>query len=379
MKRTIGVIVAFIVFVAGAMLLTGCGSKKVVEQPQPVETNGVVTTTPVVEEPQIGKPWIQVLTAGVFITTTNTPSTTLQTGDELNEGTQVETNATGLANIVFPDGSVARLDSNTRVVISVGSYNKTDKTLNVRLKLAAGNLWSKIIKLATPESFWEVQTTNAVAAVRGTAFGVSYAKDATTIIGSEHQVTVHALNLSTGETITDQEAVVGEGKYVVIAAADAESLTKKTAKLADWVRIAPKKLLEQTWIKRALEADLKITNQLKSAESLGLTEVQSQELYVETINEEKVTSQNSNTTTTAVQDVAATSTVSANNAVDASGASSGTVTNSSATGATAASSTGTTTNIATSTVTVKPLTTLSTRTLTTLTSSSSATAATVVK
>ncbi|MFA5127680.1 MAG: FecR domain-containing protein [Patescibacteria group bacterium] len=375
MKRTIGVIIAFVMFVAGAMLLTGCGNKKVVEQPQPVQMTETVTTTPTVEEPQISKPWIQVIAGGVYLTATNTPSTTLLTGDELNEGAQVETNETGLANIVFPDGSVARLDSNTRVVISVGSYNETNKTLSVRLKLAAGNMWSKIIKLATPESFWEVQTSNAVAAVRGTAFGVSFAKDATTIIGSEHQVTVRALNPATGEAIIGQEAVVGEGKYVVVAAADIEALTKKTAKLADWVRVSPKKLLEQAWIIRAIEADLKITNQLKSAESLGLTEVQSQELYVETINEEKNSSQNTNTVTT-TQDTAATTTVSATNAVDASGAS--TDTSSSATHATTASSTGTT-NIATSTITVKPLTTVSARTLTTLSSSSSATAATVVK
>jgi hypothetical protein len=300
MKRTIGIIIIFVTFVAGAMLLTGCGNKKTSEQTQPVENIVAATTTiPAEEQPQISKPWIQVVKAGVFMTADGASSTALNSGDELNEGVLVETDTTGLANIVFPDGSVARLDSNTSVIISAGSYNEDTKTLSVRLKLAAGNLWSKIMTLATPESFWEVQTSNAVAAVRGTAFGVSFAKNITTIIGSEHQVTVRAINPDTRAVIAAQDAIVDEGKYVVITAVNIEALIKKTARLADWVKVTPKIILDQAWIRSALSADARINAQLKSAESMGLTEVQSQELYVDTINEEKNTSQDTNTTTTA--------------------------------------------------------------------------------
>jgi hypothetical protein len=347
MKRTIGIIIIFVTFVAGAMLLTGCGNKKTAEQTQPVE-NIAATTTPAEEQPQISKPWIQVVKAGVFMIADSASSVVLNSGDELNEGVLVETDTTGLANIVFPDGSVARLDSNTSVIISVGSYNEDTKTLSVRLKLAAGNLWSKIMTLATPESFWEVQTSNAVAAVRGTAFGVSFAKDTTTIIGSEHQVTVRAINPETRAVIAEQDAIVDEGKYVVITAANIESLVKKTARLADWIKVTPKIILDQAWIKSALSADARINTQLKSAESMGLTEVQSQELYVDTIIEEKAASQN-NAATTTDDGTTATTTIDSGAAIDV--------------------ATTTDDGVATTTMTIKPLST--TKMLTTLPSATS--------
>ena len=290
MKRTIGIIFVFIIFVAGAMLFTGCG-RKTVEQTQPTETTAPATTTPVAEESHAGKAWIQVTKPGVFIIANDNTTTTLSSGDELNEGATIMTDATGLANVVFVDGSVARLDSNTRVTVLSGSYDKGTKTLSARFKLTAGNLWSKIIALATPESYWEVQTSNAIAAVRGTAFGVSYDKETTRIIGSEHTVTVKAVNPKTNEIITDQETTVGEGKYIVITVADIEPLIKKTAKLADWVRVTPKKILDEVWIKRSIEADLKIVNQIKTAESMGLTADQSVQIYLDGLNDEKQAAQ----------------------------------------------------------------------------------------
>ena len=389
MKRTIGIIFVFIIFVAGAMLFTGCG-RKTVEQTQPTETTAPATTTPVAEESHAGKAWIQVTKPGVFIIANDNTTTTLSSGDELHEGATIMTDATGLANVVFVDGSVARLDSNTRVTVLSGSYDKGTKTLSARFKLTAGNLWSKIIALATPESYWEVQTSNAIAAVRGTAFGVSYDKETTRIIGSEHTVTVKAVNPKTNEIITDQETTVGEGKYIVITVADIEPLIKKTAKLADWVRVTPKKILDEVWIKRSIEADLKIVNQIKTAESMGLTADQSVQIYLDGLNDEKQAAQAAsaaaaatttltNTTTVAGDGTAATNDSGATNNSTSDTANSDTSATNAAGGTTASSSATGTTTAATSSAAILRSTLNTTKLRSVITASTSVSSVTAAR
>jgi len=120
------------------------------------------------------KPWIEVVVPSVFVSNEDgSLKRELKTGDEIEAGAIVEVTKRGEANIYFPDGSVARLDEGTKISIDAASYDPKSKTLVVRVQLLIGRVWSKIFSLATPESMWEVKTSNAVATVRGTAFSMS--------------------------------------------------------------------------------------------------------------------------------------------------------------------------------------------------------------
>jgi len=120
------------------------------------------------------KPWIEVVVPPAFVSNEEGSfKRELKTGDEVEVGAIVEVAKRGEANIYFSDGSVARLDGGTKISINAASYDPRSKTLVVKVQLLIGRLWSKIFSLATPESTWEVKTSNAVATVRGTAFGMS--------------------------------------------------------------------------------------------------------------------------------------------------------------------------------------------------------------
>jgi len=166
-------------------------------------------------------PWVEVLKPGVF-----SAARELKTGDELRTPATIKTNSTGLANIYFPDGSVARLDSNTELVLEEGSYDGADKTLRV-----------KMLELATPRSSWEVKTANAVATVRGTAFGVEYISGKTTVVGSEHSVAVANLDQNTSTILLESQ---------VMTVADGV------------VEVRAKKSLEAEWVERFESADGKV-------------------------------------------------------------------------------------------------------------------------
>lgn len=319
MKKELGILLIFVALLAGAMLFSGCGSKNNEEEiTMPPITPPVVPQENEKTTPVMSKPWVQISKGGLFLvvpatSTTGTVKITLKTGDELNEGDQIETDKTGLANIYFPDGSVARLDTETKITITSALYVPNSKTLVVRLKLAAGSVWSKIMKLATPESVWEVNSTNAVAAVRGSAFGMSVRGGDIRVIGSEHKITVDLFDAKTGFLIKGQEAFVAENDYLDITPEELADFIKGVKKVSDDVEKIPAAVLDEGWIKYSLAADKKINDRLLELEAQGLSSDQALDKYrAEIIDElypvvtvepanmggEVVTSTASNATTT---------------------------------------------------------------------------------
>lgn len=230
---------------------------------------------------ELTKPWIEVVQPAAFELAADqkTEVRELRTGDELSEGTAIKITKGGLANIYFPDGSVARLDEDTRLVLETGSFNPSDETLKVRINLLWGRVWSKIIGLATLESHWEVKTSTAIAAVRGTAFGVEYVKEGeANIVGHENKVEVSMVDPNTKEIMegirmtVEPKKILAVKKEVVAAmkdqlargAAKAEGNAVMSAggKALMEVRQAPKELLEKEWVKRGIEADRKLEEKI---------------------------------------------------------------------------------------------------------------------
>jgi DNA polymerase III delta prime subunit len=150
----------------------------------------------------------------------------LFTGDELSAGATVATNASSTANIYFPDGSQLRLEPDTTVVLDETFFDPETGTLVARTGLKSGQVWSKVISLVTPESQWEVKSNNAVATVRGTAFGFAYDGDESSIIGSEDRIFISAVDPATDEVIVGTEAEITTDEIIELDKEEVEELVK---------------------------------------------------------------------------------------------------------------------------------------------------------
>ncbi|MDD5305911.1 MAG: FecR family protein [Deltaproteobacteria bacterium] len=97
--------------------------------------------------------------------------------ETLYPGDTVETGDDGTVDIYFSDGSISRLDPGSEFTIlgdgesTVQENDKDNIITRIRLKLFSGKIWSKVARLASKSEF-SVETTSAIAGVRGTEFGV---------------------------------------------------------------------------------------------------------------------------------------------------------------------------------------------------------------
>lgn len=233
-----------------------------------------IATSPVENKKVAGTermPWIEVVRPQVVERGTGNGEETriLKTGDEVALGKMIETDAQGIANIYFPDGSVLRLDTNTKIVLDEARLNPEDQELIARIFLSSGRVWSKVLALLTPSSLWEVKTSNAVATVRGTAFGVSTLDGKTSIIGAERTVAVRAIDPETRKTI-GKEVVVAPDKLVEILQKDIALIQIGKKELA--VEKASEKILADPWIKNAKEEDRQYDERIKQLKAGGLEE-----------------------------------------------------------------------------------------------------------
>jgi len=82
------------------------------------------------------------------------------------------------AVLYFSDGSITYLDPDTTLrVLPSTEVQKNDKDgiiTKIRLKLSFGKIWNKVARLASKSEF-NVETTGAIAGVRGTEFGIDAA------------------------------------------------------------------------------------------------------------------------------------------------------------------------------------------------------------
>lgn len=255
MKLKVIILAIVLVVIAGIFLII---NRSVAPTSENIENN-IVTIDDVkknqTESDSIEQnlPWIEVVVVSVYKKQGESWQD-LKTGDQLKNGDIVKTDDSGLANIYMPDGSVARLDSGTEIVITQADYEEAPKTIKVQIKLIAGRIWSKIVELSTNESYWEVETANAVAAVRGTAFGVEYENDETMIVGWENTVEVQSIDMYSGK----------KSNPVLILANKVLRINETTARTSegaseeifeDRVEDLSPEVKSSSWIERAISAD----------------------------------------------------------------------------------------------------------------------------
>jgi DNA repair exonuclease SbcCD ATPase subunit len=192
----------------------------------------------------------------------------LQSGDELVAGARLRGGAGSFANIHFPDGSVARIDGETSIILRDSEFDRKSGKLVARLELVAGRIWCKIFSLATPDSAWEVLTPTAVAVVRGTAFGVEYANGKASIVGAENTVEVIPVDSETQELIKEAAVLVVADDVLEVtkelvreAKRDAKILARRVEHASEAAAAAAisgaviKDIRSKDWVKRARGAD----------------------------------------------------------------------------------------------------------------------------
>jgi len=110
------------------------------------------------------------------------PFRRLNEENDIYEGDWLKTDRDARLEARLVDRSVLRLGPESRLRMEKAKFSKGDEApKSVSMKLFAGRMWAKVTKLFGDSSF-DVTTPNAVAGVRGTAFGVDQGKDKSTTV-----------------------------------------------------------------------------------------------------------------------------------------------------------------------------------------------------
>jgi len=110
----------------------------------------------------IQSPGVSILKKGAKNFTKAKDDAKIKTGDT------VQTDATGFAEITFPDGSITRLDNST--VFTLDKLSTKTGQREVVGSVSTGQTWNRVQKLSENESFEQGNGNGATAAVLGTAF-----------------------------------------------------------------------------------------------------------------------------------------------------------------------------------------------------------------
>ncbi len=221
----------------------------------------------------VASPWIEVVEPSIFVLRADgSNEKELHSGDEVISGSTIKSSASGRANIHLPDGSALRLDKESIITIEKIDFNYENETLAVKVLLLSGRVWSKVVALVTPESSWEVKTSNAVATVRGTAFSTEFKNGKSRILGSEQSVTVKPIDPKTKRVIETAKILVKEKTFVEIGDPEALAVAEKRAKPEEVfpVKAVPKKELEEAWVKENENEDKKLDQKIETIKKEGL-------------------------------------------------------------------------------------------------------------
>ena len=238
------------------------------------------------------KAWLEIISPAILeIDESGAVIRELRSGDEISSGSRLRGEAGSFANIHFPDGSAARIDGETTIILRDSEFDAKTGKLIVRFELVAGRIWCKIFSLATDDSAWEVITPTAVAVVRGTAFGVEYLNNKTSVVGAENMVEVIPVDSETKELIKAASAKVLADDVLEItedlareAKRDVKILARRVEKLGETAAgiaaaapgVVVRDIREKDWVKRAKVIDEKFdenVRELKKEAKENLQEV----------------------------------------------------------------------------------------------------------
>lgn len=134
----------------------------------------------------------------------------------VSEGTEIKTSVDGMARLEYPNGTVTSIDGDT--VVKITALDETGG--QSRLSLLGGSILSKIERILGTGEYYEVETENVVASVRGTIFGTEYRDRVSRVYGIENTVKVRTRDPKVGKPIEGSEIDVKNGEKASVSSAD---------------------------------------------------------------------------------------------------------------------------------------------------------------
>lgn len=119
-------------------------------------------------------------------------------------GDVIETGADGKAEIIWTGYGRTLVAANSKLTITDAKLDETDNGIIAKMKLEAGRVWTRLEKLLSTGSSFEVKASNVVATVRGTSFGVGMDQP------GRVEVKVAESNVQVARTVSaDSDEIVG--------------------------------------------------------------------------------------------------------------------------------------------------------------------------
>ncbi|MCX7996146.1 MAG: FecR domain-containing protein [Patescibacteria group bacterium] len=157
---------------------------------------------------------LEVFHSDVFILR-GTSLLTAKSGITVQQGDRIETGPEGRAQIVYPNGTVTRLDSGTVIILRKAQLTPQQ----IEILIEQGQVWSRITELQKDEMY-KTLSKNVSAIVRGTSYGHFVSKNRTDqIMTTKGEVSGTCLN----ET---QRAVIARNQKIVFTCDTEEVLIR---------------------------------------------------------------------------------------------------------------------------------------------------------
>ncbi len=151
---------------------------------------------------------------------------------ELNDSDTLVTAEDGYAMVQFMDNSVARVQPNSVLIVS-GEFTE-ENTTAARLALQLGEVF---LNVQDDRSDYEVSTSSAVAAVRGTEFIVTSDQDGSTrFVGMSGEVEIFAINSEEVATLlqNNMATVDSEGNEIDLTELTDEEIAEIRRLYEEW-------------------------------------------------------------------------------------------------------------------------------------------------
>ena len=145
-------------------------------------------------------------------------------------GSTVKTTSAGRALIESGADHSTVVDYNSEVVLADSSHEKK----KTNLQLVSGAVWTRLQKVFDSGEYYEIKTSNTVAVVRGTSFGLWFVNGVTTLEVTSGSVAFYETDAQ-GLPILSTEVLVPAGKKATragtssIVVADLSATDKKTS------------------------------------------------------------------------------------------------------------------------------------------------------
>jgi len=191
-----------------------------------VFSSSEVSEAPAVTEPII----VSMIKKTVYLHASSTKTEIIEPS-QAAPGDLVETLNSGRALIQLQNGTLTAVDYSTKLIIKT---HPDDEHTSMRLE--SGKVWSTVKKVFGKGEYYEIETQNAVAVVRGTSFGVSFDGVNTILEVTEGAVLSVPIDAVTGERLFDRAILVPAGKKAIISNTGAIEILDLTSddKTKEW-------------------------------------------------------------------------------------------------------------------------------------------------